>query len=152
MDLSSAYDLVDHKLLLEKCRHLAMGTLTLKWIESYLKDRYHYVEVNGVKSHPLEMGDNGVIQGAPSSGDFFLMFLNNLPDMGKSPTEKIHTKSKQFVDDINSVIKAKSNSELMARTLKEYQRLERNLINHKMKINGDKTQLMCIKPDAELKN
>ena len=109
------------------------------------------MEVNGEQSEVVEMGGNGVIQGAPSSGDLFLIFLNNLPDAEKSTTEKITTLSKQFVDDINSVIMAKTNSELMKRTLQEYKRIERQLINHRMKINGEKTQLMCIKPDKDLR-
>ena len=38
VDLSCAYDLVDHKLLLEKCHLLALGKLTLKWLNNYLSE------------------------------------------------------------------------------------------------------------------
>ena len=151
IDLSSAYDLVDHNLLLQKCRLLKLGKLTLKWIQDYLANRQQYVEVNGEQSTKTPLGENSVIQGAPSSGDFFLIFLNNLPDMDKAIEETDNPSTKQFVDDINSVIVAKTNEELKIKILKEYLRLENILITHKMKINRSKTQLMYVKPDEDLR-
>ena len=152
VDLSSAFDLVSHDLLMEKCRLLALGSGTLKWLASYLGNREHYVDVNGKKSGKIPSGKFGVIQGAQSSGELFLIFLNNLPDLDKITGEtKLPPVTKQFVDDINSVIKAKTNEELVTKTMAEYNRIEKVLINHRMKINRDKTQLMYIKPDTELR-
>ena len=102
INLSSAYDLVDHKILTEKCRMLGLGKLTMKWLEDYLSKRQQYVEVNGEKSTVLDIGENGVIQGAPSSGDLFLYFLNNLPDMGKKEEmENTSTVQKLTPSDID---------------------------------------------------
>ena len=153
VDLSSAFDLVSHKLLLEKCRLLSLGSETLKWLENYLNGRKQYVDVNGECSTMLPSGNTGVIQGAQSSGELFLIYLNNLPDLGKDKNVNQNTPiSKQFVDDLNSVISGKDNEELMKNILKEYKRLEKILINHRMKINRGKTQLMYIKPEKELRN
>ena len=44
-DLSSAYDTVEHKLLLAKLEHLGFRNNTYKLFESYLSDRKFYTEV-----------------------------------------------------------------------------------------------------------
>lgn len=153
IDMSSGYNMVNHKLLLEKCRLLSIGDETLFWLGNYLSNRNQYVDVCGERSPVLSSGDTGVIQGARSSGDLFLMFLNDLPDLNKRILNNIKPPlSKQFVDDVNSVIRALTNESLMEKTLAEYNRLEKILISHKMKINGEKTQLMCVKPDEILRD
>ena len=152
IDLSSAYDLVSHKVLLEKCRLLALGKETLNWLSNYLNNRHQYVDVNGETSTILPSGNYGVIQGAQSSGELFLIFLNNLPNANKeNNTNQSLPVTKQFVDDLNSVVRAETNTALMTNILKEYKRLETSLINHRMKINREKTQLMYVKPDIKLR-
>ena len=46
-DLSSAFDLADHKLLIAKLK--VYGFDSMKWVESYLKNQKQFVTVSGIK-------------------------------------------------------------------------------------------------------
>ena len=63
LDLSAAFDTVNHDIMLERLssRFGVQGT-PLRWFESYLKGRRQSVFINGVTSDPQEL-DWGVPQG-----------------------------------------------------------------------------------------
>ena len=51
MDLSKAFDTLDHNILLKKLRYYGIEGTPLKWFTSYLNQRSQYVELNGSQSH-----------------------------------------------------------------------------------------------------
>ena len=48
MDMSKAFDSVNHNMLLFKLRSLGVSPSALEWFKSYLKGRYHYVRIGDV--------------------------------------------------------------------------------------------------------
>ena len=46
IDLKEAFDTIDHNLLLAKLRPYGIDSQSLKWIDSYLKDRHERVEID----------------------------------------------------------------------------------------------------------
>ena len=46
MDLSTAFDCVDHNILLSKLKRYGIHKTALQWINSYLSDREHFVSWN----------------------------------------------------------------------------------------------------------
>ena len=66
LDLSSAFDTIDHPALLSRLQHLLVinGTI-LAWFESYLSDRTQCVHINGKSSAPQPL-QYGVPQGQSS--------------------------------------------------------------------------------------
>ena len=90
VDLSAAYDLCNHKILLQKIRLLKLGNEAEKWITSFLEDRHQFVEINGTRSQILKMGTNGVIQGGPSSCQLFTIYVNDLPAQINEKKNRVH--------------------------------------------------------------
>ena len=50
MDLSKAFDTLDHTILSNKLRYYGITDISLKWFMPYLSQRTQYVEVNGIQS------------------------------------------------------------------------------------------------------
>ena len=49
LDLSKAFDSLDHSISIEKLRHYGFSNQALELIKNYLRNRIQYVEFNGVK-------------------------------------------------------------------------------------------------------
>ena len=62
MELSKAFDCVDHNILLSKLKRYGIHETALQWINSYLSDREHFVSWNQTHS-PLLNLNIGVPQG-----------------------------------------------------------------------------------------
>ena len=149
IDLSAAYDLCDHSVLIQKFRIMKMGEDAVSWLTSFLSDRSQYVELNGSKSSPIQMKAKGAIQGGKSSGELFTIYIDDLPaqiNNNKPETEKDDSNAQEFVDDVNVVVKAATEEELKIKLNLEYQALSRYLINHHMLVYEEKTQIMLINP------
>ena len=104
------------------------------------------------------------MQGGPSSGELFVLYVNSLPvnQIQKSikktkqktttPNTPINdASSNEFVDDLNSVISAKNETDLNIKIQAEFMRIHEYLVTHKMKINCEKTQLMYLNPSKTQK-
>ena len=51
LDLSAAFDTIDHQIVIERLRHMyGFQGDVLAWISSYLKDRRQVVSIDGVES------------------------------------------------------------------------------------------------------
>ena len=94
-DLSSAFDTVNHKLLLEKLKLYGFSPAAIKWMEDYLQGRMQFCEVNGKKSSCL-MIDVGVFQGSVAGPLLFIIFFNDLMTL-----EDEHTSISGYADDNN---------------------------------------------------
>ena len=63
MDLSKAFDTLDHGILIMKLAHYGINGIPLEWFTSYLTCRTQYVEIDGVSSNILSLS-TGVPQGS----------------------------------------------------------------------------------------
>lgn len=55
LDLSKAFDTINHFILLKKLSHHGIRNKSLLWFTSYLSDRYQTVNYNGTESPPLPL-------------------------------------------------------------------------------------------------
>ena len=101
LDLSKAFDTIDHKILLNKLNNYGIRGTSLKWFESYLSNRKQYVKINRTKSLTKDV-ICGVPQGSVLGPLLFIIYTNDLPNSLK------HTHAILFADD--TTIYTKSNN------------------------------------------
>jgi hypothetical protein len=84
MDMSKAFDKVDHDVLIQKLRNdYGFGGNLLRWFCSYLTNCKEGVTVLGAMSNPLSV-TSGVPQGSIFSRALFLLYVNDLTSTVKS--------------------------------------------------------------------
>ncbi|CAB4002105.1 Hypothetical predicted protein [Paramuricea clavata] len=79
MDISKAFDTVDHSKLLQKLRDFGLSGSLLLWFENYLSGRCQRVTVHGATSTSLPI-TSGVPQGSLLAPFLFSVYINDLPD------------------------------------------------------------------------
>ena len=81
LDLSSAFDTLDHSILLARLRNMyGIRGAALRWFHSYLSDRRQYVSINGVHSDTVHM-DFGVPQGSVLGSILFSLYIKSLSEV-----------------------------------------------------------------------
>jgi hypothetical protein len=73
LDLSKAFDSVDHSILLKKLSNIGVSGEALNWFESYITDRKQFVRIGSSISEVLP-----ITQGAILSPLLFCIYINDL--------------------------------------------------------------------------
>ena len=101
LDLSKAFDSINHEKLLEKLSTVGASPSTVEWFRSYLSNRCQYVRINSTHSDSLPV-THGVPQGAILSP--LLFCLNDLPSTTSSCQIESYVDSQSYFCHFNLVI------------------------------------------------
>ena len=80
LDLSKAFDSIDHATLLAKLQALGVFRASLDWFKSYLSGRLQCVRI-GAETSSLQGISHGVPQGSILGPALFTIYLNNIPSI-----------------------------------------------------------------------
>ena len=95
LDLSAAFDMVDHTILLNRLEHrLGLSGPVLQWFESYLTGRFQFVSIPGAQS-PEQALDCGVPQGSVLGPLLFTSYTLPLGDIARKYNLGFHV----YADD-----------------------------------------------------
>ena len=77
MDLSKAFDTLNHDILLDKLSYYGVEGTALQWLDSYLSNHSMYVEIDSMNSS-IRTLTTGVSQGSILGPLLFLIYMNDI--------------------------------------------------------------------------
>ena len=144
LDLSSAFDTVDHSILIDRLKkQFHIRDTVLQWFNSYLSNRNFNVKIRCSISKGI-ITLYGVPQGSILGPILFLLYISEIEKIAKLYGLKLHI----FADDMQLYISFQHNN-----ILSDIRNIEHCLRHIKLwmstnflKVNEDKTQFLVISP------
>ena len=139
LDLSAAFDTVSHAILLQSLEAAGVQGTALKWMESYIQDRYQVVVVKGEKSSPEKL-DTGVAQGSVLGPLLFCVYTRSLGSLLRSHGVNYHL----YADDTQIYVTCdETDISNGIRLLEECLcAVQVWMTEHKLKLNTNKTEFL----------
>ena len=135
LDLSKAFDCIDHRTLLLKLECLGFRASALGWYGSYLKDRRQVTQVGTALSteKPVQCG---VPQGSILGPMLFLCYIDDLKQ------HLIYTKPSLFADDTALTVCGKNVAEIGYKLNAELENVTNYFAANGFQLNAKKTKCM----------
>ena len=146
LDLSAAFDTVDHDYLLEDLKTVGFDEDALRWYESYLRDREVTVIIRKSRSVTKKL-TKGVPQGSVLGPMLFSIYTRELAWILKQHNikYKLYADDTQFYIPVKSIQEAERKIEMVMKDIKSW------MVKKKLKLNEDKTECMLFGKKHSLK-
>ena len=146
LDLSAAFDTVDHHILLNRLRHLVgLSGTVLNWFCSYLTDRCFYVSMDACSSEIHEIGC-GVPQGSILGPLLFNLYMLPLGDVIRRHGISFHS----YADDTQLYIAVSPDDtgpiDALFNCILD---IKSWMAENFLQLNQDKTEVLVIGPEGQ---
>ena len=135
IDLKKAFDTIDHGILIKKLDCCGIRGIAKTWLQSYLQNRFQYVEFGNSKSELLKI-TCGVPQGSVLGPKLFLLYIDDICNVSQL------LKLVLFADDTNIYYSHKDVKQLVNTLNTELVKLQDWFAVNKLSLNILKTNFM----------
>ena len=152
VDVSAAFDMVDHQLMLKILELLGLNDQSVHWMESYLSKRSQTVCIDGFISLELDI-NCGVPQGSILGPLLYILFTNDVPELvhnhpvrHSAPTPYCQECGSTvcYVDDSTYSVSSRDPVELSSKLTDQYNIISHYMSSNHLVINADKTHLLVM--------
>ena len=145
LDLSKAFDTVNHNILLEKLKAYGIQSENLKWFRSHLSNRKQFTLSDDFKTE-VKIVKCGVRQGSILGPLLFLIFVNDLSNSTKVLDPVL------FADDTNLFCSDSNIRTLFETTNQELSQINDWFLANKLSLNVEKIKYMLFHKCIEQEN
>ena len=141
LDLSAAFDTVNHQLLIQTLQQLGIRGTMLPWFSTYLSGRLQMIKVNGVTSKP-KLLDCRVPHGSVLGPILFTIYTASLGQLLRQLDVQYHL----YADDSQLwvIFKPPERDTAIGQMEKCIVSVQKWMLSHELKINDDKTEFLVI--------
>ena len=143
LDLSKAFDCINHTILINKLENHGIRGNCLKWFKNYLSNRLQYVTLNKINSKTIPI-DTGIPQGTILGPLLFIIYMNDL--------KTNHGTLISFADDTNLLYNDSNLQTLETKINQDLRQISNWLQINKLNLNVDKSKLLLFRKDTQKHN
>ena len=143
LDLSAAFDTIDHEILLKDISEYGVRDSALLLLESYLSDRFQWVAADGAVSGQIPLRF-GVPQGSVLGPLLFVIYVSGLSSLMSAHGVAYHfyADDTQFYFSVENVEEAKNKIGSLLLDIKMW------MAKRKLKLNDGKTEIIVIQGNS----
>lgn len=141
LDLSKAFDTLDHSILLTKLKHYGINGIAHDLVRSYLTNRFQYIEFNNTQSKLLPI-KTGVPQGSILGPLLFIIYVNDLSNVSNIFYPIIYADDTTLITTLKTIKLYNNSSNIDTVLNNELCKISNWLKLNKLSLNCEKTKAM----------
>ena len=142
IDLSKAFDTINHQILLDKLEYYGIHGVALNWFQSYLSNRYQSVYIDDVNSVQKPIS-TGVPQGSVLGPLLFIIYINDLCFASDVFNPVLFADDTTLISTLCALVSNHTNDNNASRNINaELDKIHEWLCANKLSLNENKAKYM----------